>query len=230
MNTEHVQILKSGVKAWNAWRAENPDVRATLDGANLDGANLTRANLDGANLYGATLYGATLDGANLDGANLTRANLDGATLDGANLDGANLTRANLYGATLDGANLDGANLTRANLDGANLDGATLDGANLDGANLTRANGNSREVKSVQTTIWVVTYTSEVMQIGCQRHEIAKWWAFTDEEISRMEQRALGWWKTWKPILQQIIEVSPAMPTGYVKQEESGDASSAPGDE
>ena len=209
-NQEHVDRLKLGVKSWNAWRAENPDVRANLDGANLTRANLTLANLTLANL---TL--ANLDGANLYGANLYGANLDGANLDGANLTLANLTLANLYGA----------NLTLANLTLANLDGA-----NLYGANLTLANGNSREVKSVQTTIWVVTYTAEVMQIGCQRHEIAKWWAFTDDEISRMERRALEWWKTWKPILQQIIEVSPAMPTGYVKQEESGDASGAPGDE
>jgi hypothetical protein len=29
----------------------------------------------------------------------------------------------------------------------------------------------------------------------------------------MDGRALDWWRVWKPILKQIIEASPATPTG-----------------
>jgi uncharacterized protein YjbI with pentapeptide repeats len=54
-NDEHVAILKKGVAAWDAWRAENPGVlpdlsRANVSGADLSGANLSRANLDSATL------------------------------------------------------------------------------------------------------------------------------------------------------------------------------------
>ena len=69
-NQEQVAILKKGVVAWNAWRAENPEVRVDLSeailgemdltGAALDEAILYRANLDRANLTGADLYGADL--------------------------------------------------------------------------------------------------------------------------------------------------------------------------
>jgi hypothetical protein len=52
-----------------------------------------------------------------------------------------------------------------------------------------------------------------MQIACKFHTIAEWWAFTDEEISGMDDTALGWWRVWKPILQHIIAVSPAVPGG-----------------
>jgi hypothetical protein len=34
-NDEHVALLKKGVKAWNAWRDENPDIRRDLSEANL---------------------------------------------------------------------------------------------------------------------------------------------------------------------------------------------------
>ena len=51
-----------------------------------------------------------------------------------------------------------------------------------------------------------------MQIGCQNHEIQEWWKFTDDKIHAMDVNALKWWRVWKPILQQIIEVSPAAPT------------------
>ncbi|WP_449102506.1 pentapeptide repeat-containing protein [Pseudomonas extremaustralis] len=157
--------------------------------------------------------------ANLSGANLSDANLSGANLSGANLSGANLSDANLSGANLSGANLSGANLSGANLSGANLSGANLSGANLSGANLSElssiwsASGNCREVKAIQCDYWPVTYTAERMQIGCQFHTLPEWWAFTDEEINSMDSKALQWWKVWKPILQNIIAVAPAVPGG-----------------
>lgn len=123
-----------------------------------------------------------------------------------------VAKAEKRGADLSGANLSGADLSEANLIGANLRGA-----NLRGADLREVIGNGREVVSLQTDIWSITYTSEVMQIGCTQHTIADWWGFTDDEIAKMEHRALDWWRIWKPILQQIITISPATPTGH-KQE------------
>ena len=144
---------------------------------------------------------ADLYGANLSGANLSRANLSGA----------NLSRADLYGADLSRADLSRANLYDANLYGADLSRANLSGANLYGANL-RCMGNMNNIKTIQADIWQVGYTHDTLQIGCQRHLIAEWQAFSDEEIRRMDSQALTWWKIWKPILMNIIEVSPANTT------------------
>jgi len=59
----------------------------------------------------------------------------------------------------------------------------------------------------------VTYTADVMQIGCENHMISEWWEFDDRQILKMDGKAaLNWWRTWKPILQQIIAASPAEPT------------------
>jgi len=166
-----------------------------------NGASLNRASLDGASLYGASLYGA-----NLDCANLNRANLDGANLNGASLYGANLNRASL----------DGANLNGASLYGANLDWASLDGANLDGANLNGANGINDWVKAIQMETYPITYTAEILQIGCQRHAFAEWAAFTDAEIRRMDGvKALQFWAKWRGWIFQTVEMCPAKPTGYV---------------
>ena len=143
-----------------------------------------------------------------------RANLRGANLSDAYLSDANLRGAYLSGAYLRGANLSGANLSDANLSGANLRGANLSGANLSGVReLWGASGNCREVKAIQCDYWPVTYTAERMQIGCQFHTLAEWWSFTDEEIGRMDSKALDWWQVWKPILQNIITLAPAVPGG-----------------
>ena len=103
--------------------------------------------------------------------------------------------------------LSGANLYGADLYGANLNDADLSSANLNDANLRGAVGNMREVKSLQISTWSVTYTKDRMQIGCQNHALATWWDFSDGEISTMDSRALAWWTTWKPVLQQIIAAS-----------------------
>ncbi|MGB6115674.1 MAG: hypothetical protein WBF97_11385, partial [Comamonas sp.] len=65
----------------------------------------------------------------------------------------------------------------------------------------------------------VTYTATHMQIGCQLHALERWWGFSDEQISRMDARALEWWGRWKPVLQQIIAMSPAEPGGEKPAEE-----------
>jgi hypothetical protein len=126
------------------------------------------------------------------------------------------------------ANLSGANLSDAYLRGANLRGADLSGADLSDASLRElssiwgASGNCSEIKAIQCDLWPVTYTSERMQIGCQFHALTEWWAFTDEEIGKMDSRALSWWKIWKPILKKIIKVSPAAAGGAAPEAEQAE--------
>ena len=135
---------------------------------------------------------------------------NGANLRDANLRDANLRYANLRDANLLGANLLGANLEDANLRDANLLGANLEDANLRDANLRDAKGNKKQVKSLQIEKYDISYTSEALQIGCENHKITDWWDFDDKRILVMDGRdALKWWRKWKPILQQIIETSPA---------------------
>ena len=186
------------------------EAKVSLGGANLRGAYLRGAYLRDAYLRDAYLGGADLRGANLGGANLGDAYLRDAYLGDAYLRGAYLRDAYLRGANLGGADLRGAYLRDAN----------LGGADLRGADLWSTAGNNRHVKTIQAGDYVVTYTDTVMQIGCQRHDIAKWWKFDDARIAAMDGKtALKFWRTWKPILQQIIESSPAEPTGYIEKKE-----------
>jgi len=172
-------------------------------------ADLSDANLGRADLYGSNLSRADLCGANLYGANLGRANLRGTNLWRANLSGANLSGANLSGADLRGADLRGADLSGADLRGANLRGADLYGANLYGCA-----GNGDQIKSLFISkYYQITYTADVMQIGCEKHKIAKWWNFTDEEIIEMDgEIALKFWREYKEYLKITIDKFPADPT------------------
>ncbi|CUI55699.1 pentapeptide repeat-containing protein [Achromobacter xylosoxidans] len=147
-------------------------------------------------------------------ADLRGAYLRGADLRGAELGGAYLRGADLGGADLRGAELGGAYLRGADLGGANLGGADLGGADLgDLAGIWGTSGNLREIKAIQCDTWPVTYTATHMQIGCQFHELERWWSFTDEQIARMDSSALAWWQKWKPVLHTIVTMSPAVPGG-----------------
>ena len=89
-NDEQIDLLKQGTHAWNAWRAEHPEVIVDLSGGALRGLDLERANLSAADLKDADLRGANLGGANLTGARLAGSNLFKTIIDGADLNEADL--------------------------------------------------------------------------------------------------------------------------------------------
>lgn len=107
-NEEQLEILRRGVKAWNRWRAQNPNIKPWLSGADLNGA---------------WLHGWYDGGVNLSEADLSSANLRTAELNFADLRGAQLMSADLYLAKLNFADLRGAFLASTNLHNTSLHGA-----------------------------------------------------------------------------------------------------------
>jgi hypothetical protein len=89
-NEEHLAILRQSVQAWNAWRADHPNILPDLGSADLAGAKLAHANL------ARTLLGR----AELIDADLTSADLTDATIIAANFTNANLISTDLAGARL----------------------------------------------------------------------------------------------------------------------------------
>ena len=149
-NQEQVELLKQGVKGWNRWREEHPDVDVDLGGANFSNADLSKANLIGAKLSKAFLLGTKLSGANFSNADLSRADLIEANLSEANLSGACLSRADLTGADLFRADLSGTDLREADLSGADLREADLREANCGGARFRGA--DLYEAKLIDTLL------------------------------------------------------------------------------
>jgi hypothetical protein len=121
---DHVDLLRRGPRAWNAWRRQHPTITP----------NLTRIFLNVSERQMGQVNGGPI---NLASARLRRASLRFATLSGANLDGADLSGADLSEARLDHANLANADLSEALLDHTDFASAKLTAANLCGANLAK---------------------------------------------------------------------------------------------
>jgi len=138
--TDGLQILLTGVNAWNDWRASQPEMlpdlsktdlhEARLQGANLRGVDLRRANLTAADLSEADLMSADLSDAVLSHSDLTGANLRGSVANGTQFLKAQLRNANFKGAMLLGANFSGADLDRADFDGATIGSTVFANNNL----------------------------------------------------------------------------------------------------
>jgi len=158
-NPEHVEMVKQGREAIAAWRANHPNERLDLRGADLFaldlGLDLIGAGLSGADLSGAELSWAKLSMTDLSSADLSNATLLGANLSDANLAGTALSEANLMQTDLSLANLREANLHSADLGGADLHHADLVGADFDGAivaGTTFGDVDLSEVKNLETVI------------------------------------------------------------------------------
>ena len=151
--------------------------------------------------------------ADLRWADLRWADLSGADLSGACLSGASLNGAYLSGASLRRADLRWADLRRAYLNGACLSGADLRRACLSGACLSGAIGNMREIKSAQFDEWAITWSADVLAIGCQQHAIEKWRSADPRWIAAMDSQASDWWSRYGALVLQLIDASPA--TGVV---------------
>ena len=186
---EHLAILKQGVKAWNAWREENPEIKPELNGANLSAVNLSGIDLNRAYLARAILEGADLSGANVSQVsfgeaklreiNLCQANLYGADFryaeaPRANLSGANLQKAYLFKADLHEANLYRANLYQASLDEAILRDVDLRDADLSEANLFRVDISGADLRKAclkqanlcRTEALVTNFTAAILTGAC----------------------------------------------------------------
>lgn len=94
---------------------------------------------------------------------------------------------------------------------ANLSNASLRDANLRGAELRSCSGDRNRIKSIfAPDAYPITYTSDTLQIGCQRHKISDWWWFDDRCIAEMDgKEAIQFWREWKDTIRMIIEKSPA---------------------
>jgi uncharacterized protein YjbI with pentapeptide repeats len=131
-DTEHLEILRQGVKVWNDWRKQSMDI-PDLSRALLGNADLIGGDFSGANLNEVNLQGALVGSANFHHAELRKANLRDADLRESMLAWADLEQVFMAGAYLRGVNFLHANLRYSDLTGATVGELLLVDTDMSGA-------------------------------------------------------------------------------------------------
>lgn len=147
-NDEHVELLRQGAAAWNAWRAEHPDVIPDVEGESFLYEDLSGADLRGMSCHHQVFSGATLVEARFGDAYLGHADLSDSDIRGASFKGADLSCANLFGADAQKVDFGGAILREVSLKEADLRGATLVGADLSRAYMVATDFGSADLEGV----------------------------------------------------------------------------------
>lgn len=135
---EHLQIIKQGADAWNAWRRLNPNVKPDLTGISLSGKQASNLRLAHADLSFATMKKANLRGCDVWRAVLNFSDMSGANLSRAFFGKTNMYCSNLSGASINFARFIGSDLSSANFSGARIVNTSFTDTDLTGADFTQA--------------------------------------------------------------------------------------------
>ena len=63
-----------------------------------------------------------------------------------------------------------------------------------------------EIKSLQIGTYLISYTKDILNIGCQSYSHSEWRTFSDSIILDMDgKKALDWWNLNKTIIFELID-------------------------
>lgn len=102
-NPDHLEILKQGVKRWNGWREENPEIDPDLSSTDIPYPELEDVDFSSTDLSATDLSLINLKDAAFNCADLADAKLSGADLRGADFSYALLYHTDFQGAVLENA-------------------------------------------------------------------------------------------------------------------------------
>ena len=176
--------------------------------------------LDGEEGYKlAELYDQDLVNLEVEGKDLRMVNFQRSILLGSKFKGSDLSMASFSGCFMANSDLSQCNLALANLSHANLFQVNLDNTNLTGVRLQGTVGNMKQVKSMHLETYPVTYTKDIISVGCWQMPIYVWscmnndklWEYIPPDVRAhfVKDFDFDWWDKWKETIFKIIDMSPA---------------------
>jgi len=188
-----------------------------LKSVDLSGIDLSESVIRKTNFNSAKFDRSVLNQIYFNSCDLMGASFENAVITHARFTNCNFFHANFKNAVLDACIFDKCDLRGANFEGARIHATTfwwsdLKGIRLKDTSLRNIIGDMKQIKSMTWDNYSVVYTHNMLQIDSERHSIEDWWKFDDSEIIRMLGfDGLAWWKKWKDLIRQTIELSPAEP-------------------
>lgn len=181
----------------------------TIDGIDLKGLQIHNCRAEKLAIRNSHLAYCEISGSNLEGCKINRSVLANSTIKNSHLDRStfnyvDLTNARLGEVSLELSEFYEADLWKSKLH--NVDLGTVD--------LFNVIGDGTYIKSIQLfPEYKINYTSNHLQIGCEKYTFEEWWTFTDWDIGSMDDgnKSLNFWEANKEHIRHIVEKFPASP-------------------
>lgn len=210
--SEFDKILKDH-KKWLS--GDSRGVRACLSNCDFRNCDFHNCDLRNCDFHNCDFRNRDFRNCDFRNCDFRGNDLSGCDFRNCDLHNCDLRDNELSGSDFRNYDLRNCDLRGSGLRNYDLRNCDLTGSDLRGSDLRNCVGNRKEVKSLFVSEeYPITYTSTHICIGCENHEIAEWWGFDDERIAKMDGvKALEFWKKWKSVIKNVIEISPARGPG-----------------
>lgn len=172
---------------------------------------LIDVDLSSRNLSEVNLTNAVFIRCKLSLSNFTKSTLEGTLFSACDCKKSIFFKTNLNGAKFEYCILKFCSFNKASLENSSLiysdlRGTSLKDVDLDTVNFRCVVGNSKEIKSLQIHNYQISYSKNILNIGCESHPIQDWIDFSDRQINRMDAHALTFWKQYKDIILTLVQL------------------------
>lgn len=140
----------------------------------------------------------------LANSDLSRKRIANRNLQSAELENTDLSYCALTGTSFKGAVLKHCNFEAAYCEGVNFSGANLDTCSFQGAHLANVIGDGRNIHTLTTDPYIVTFTNDWVWLG-------KYENFSIKDFMAMDLDAIegsgvdaDWWILYRPVLEVLF--------------------------
>lgn len=158
--------------------------RAIIKGEELQYLNVAEQNLQGARFVNVDFHGSRFMNTNFSFADFIK---------------CNMTKCAFYNCNFFGANIKTSNFMSARFSDCDI--------NLE--NMESLFGNGKQIKSMFISDYPIVWTSEYLQIGCQKKTIEEWRALDKEKANELIDFGWSWWEEHRDFIVNAIKEYPA---------------------
>lgn len=185
--------------------------RAIFEGVDFRELCFNNLNFCGAAFGNCDMSNAVMENVNFSATILTDCNFDNSSLFSSSFVSSTINYCSFKSISGYLCNFDNAFIRKVAFDDADITSFSFHETYLQQVsfekvkNLKLVAGDGIFIKTIQLPNYDVVFSTTHMQIGDEYHQIDQWFDFSDDDISKMSDGTLVWWKKWKPFIKLAVE-------------------------
>jgi len=128
--------------------------------------------------------------------------MHGGEMWGGVMHGGEMWGGEMHGGVMHGGVMHGGEMHGGEMRGGVMRGGEMRGGEMRGG-VMRGGVMTHDALFIAGLCWLITINDSQMTIGCQSHDLRKWWKYSDATIAKMDPAALAFWHANKDMLKAI---------------------------